>query len=52
MTGSATRKPRLERRDEGRNQTTSLPGGTALWAGSGMFRQRLPVAVSGEAKRR
>lgn len=49
MTGSATRKPRLVRRDEGRNQnqTTSLPGSTALWARSGTFRRRLPVALSG-----
>jgi hypothetical protein len=36
LTGSATRKPRLAGGDKGRNkkQTVSLPGRSALWAGS------------------
>ncbi len=36
VTGSATRKPRLVGGDKGRNkkQNFSLPGSTALWAGS------------------
>jgi hypothetical protein len=35
MTGSVSRKPRLAREDKGRNKkASSLPGSTALWAGS------------------
>jgi len=49
VTGSATRKPRPEGGDKGRNKklATSLPGSPALWAGS-FTEGRYPEEEPGE----